>query len=546
MTRINVGIDLAITSKHVTAIYDPQIKKYLGKSFNFDISFEGYERLLARCKQLYSHYGDTNVEVSFIMEPTSHVWMPLCCYLIAKGFKVYRVTTQKSYDFRKFLSRHSKSDKIDASALARLPEIIPDKIYEVYMPSTDLGVLGRKTKYIAKLINEITMHKARIISMFEMINPNVLNAFGADKFSEAGLVFLRYFSNPLKISSPGKKEFFKQFKQHLKQQVNEKCLEKIYKTTLSTQSIYKTSIENKALPFAFEVESDIIQTELDLIDSIEQKKNVLEKEIESLYRKIDNFNELRSIQGIGSRNAPVIMGITGDIDRFKNVAGYKKYCGYCSKKSQSSKTDIKGLPIDKAAQSCLKAALYMGAETARRFDVEFANLYNRLILRGLHHTAAVSACANKLAARIYAVLKRMKKSGSNYGGSNDITYSRQEVKYKLKDLDNQIVTKEEAYKIILKKYPSKAKQKEMARLQNQIGSKQPSVNDSLLRNCKSRQAKYILKDILPESFFQGINKDKADFLESLNNLHKEVKQKQPVNRRCIDGGKKDKNLLDFT
>ena len=541
MIKINVGIDLAITSKHVAAVYDPQVKKYLGKPFKFDISFEGYEKLLTRCKQLYSHYCDAEIEVSFVMEPTSLTWMPMCCYLIAKGFKTYRVTTQKSSDFRKFLSKHSKSDKIDANALARLPEIISDKIYEVYMPSTDLGILGRKTKYLAKLIHEITMHKSRIISIFEMINPKVLDAFGKKKFTETSQIFFRYFSNPLKIGLIEKKEFFNQFRQILKKQVNEKCLEKIYETALSTLSIYRATIENNALPFDFEAEDDIIQTELDLIDCIEQKKNALEKEIEILYRKIDNFQELRSIQGIGERNAPLIMGLTGDIGRFKNVSGYKKLCGYCSKKSQSSNTDIKGLPIDKAAQSCLKAALYMAAETARLYDVEFAALYNRLTLRGLHHIAAVSACANKMAGRVYAVLKRMKNSRSNYGGySSNNYYSQQEVKYKFKNQENQIITKEKAHKIILEKYPSKAKQKEMASLQLHNSSKQPFGNDSSLRSCKTHQAKYILKDILPESFFQGINKEKADFIESLNNLQKEIKQKQPVNKMCINGGKKVK------
>ena len=537
MIRINVGIDLAITSQHVATVYDPQIKEYLGKPFKFDISFKGYEWFLAHCKQLYSHYDDAEIEVSFIMEPTSLVWMPLCCYLIAKGFKVYRVTTQKSSDFRKFISKYNKSDKIDANSLARLPEIIPDKIYEVYMPSTDLGVLGRKTKYLAKLINEITMHKNRIISIFEMTNPKVLDAFGKKKFTETSQIFFRHYSNPLNICLIEKEEFFNQFGQTLKRQINEKCLEKIYETTLSTLSIYKATIENNALPFDFEAEDYIIQTELDLIDFIEQKKEALEKEIEVLYRKIDNFQELRSIQGIGERNAPLIMGLTGDIGRFKNVAGYKKSCGYCSKKSQSANTDIKGLPIDKAAQSCLKAALYMAAETARLYDVEFAALYNRLTSRGLHHIAAVSACANKMAGRVYAVLKRMKNSRSNYGGCSNDYYSQQEVKYKFKNQDNNIITKEEARKIILEKYPSKAKQKEMASLQLHNGSKQPFRNDSSLRSCKTHQAKYILKDILPESFFQGISKEKADFIESLNNLQKEIKQKRPVNKMCTDGGK---------
>lgn len=114
---------------------------------------------------------------------------------LSRGYRVYRVITQKSSDLRKFLDKHTKSDRVDARALAKLLIVAKEKVYELYLPSTDLGTLCRKTKHLAKLTQQTVSRKTRSENLFSMLNPGVLEAFGEQKLSPAGKVFSRHFSN---------------------------------------------------------------------------------------------------------------------------------------------------------------------------------------------------------------------------------------------------------------------------------------------------------------------------------------------------------------
>jgi hypothetical protein len=46
-------------------------------------------------------------------------------FFSARGHTVFRVSSQKAADLRRFLSRHAKSNGIDADTLARLPLFDP-------------------------------------------------------------------------------------------------------------------------------------------------------------------------------------------------------------------------------------------------------------------------------------------------------------------------------------------------------------------------------------------------------------------------------------
>lgn len=539
MKRIIIGVDLSLTSKSVASIYCPSENRYYGKSISFDNSFQGYEYLLSECEKR----REEEVQLEFVMEPTGLIWMPLSCYLITKGHIVYRVTTQKTSDFRKFISKHSKSDKIDSKTMAKLPIVASEEIYEIYLPKTDLGILCRKTKYMAKLVQEISSHKQRIQGVFDMINPGVLKIFGDNRFNQTGRIFFRYFSNTLKIIELGNEGFIKAFKELSKKAIDDAKLERIYAISAGTINIYKRMLEKDSLPFSFAEEAAMIQNELDIIEFIEERVKCMEKEIQILYKKIDNNEDLRSIQGIGIKIAPAILGIIGDVTRFKNIGSFKKYSGFVSKKSQSSEKDKKGLKIDKAAQSLLKASLYMAAETARKWDVEFAHFYDRLIKKGLHHISAVSALANKMAGRIYAVLKRMQLSNnSNYAGycnTNDYKSSIKpdKVRYVMKDMKGKIITKKQARAIVLEKYPGKNK-KASLRSQNNLSKQFSSQKgeSSSRRSCRTRQAKYILNDIFNDDFFQD-NSDpvKIKMLEKLRKLLEES-ERNDVDNLLVTGG----------
>ena len=114
-----VGIDLGITSAHTVRVLDEAgttIAKR--KCWPTTESLSEIEAVaLAGCPE------GTTLEV--VMEPTGPAWLPIAVFFSARGHRVFRVSSQKAADLRRFLSRHTKTNGIDAETLAKLPIFDP-------------------------------------------------------------------------------------------------------------------------------------------------------------------------------------------------------------------------------------------------------------------------------------------------------------------------------------------------------------------------------------------------------------------------------------
>ncbi len=545
MKRLNIGIDLALTAKHRASVYDPQTQEYLDNSFSFSATFEGFNYLVEQVKK---HIPENEeVKLNFIMEPTSLAWMPLSCFLIAQGHSVYRITTQKSHDIRKLLNRHASTDRVDAKGLAKAPEIDKKGIYELYLPSTDLGTLTRKCKQLAKLEKVVGSYKSRIQSFFSMLNPTALDAFGENKFTVAGRTFFKYFSNPFKIQNMGKEAFFKDFQEKSKKKIEEKILEHIYEASISIYKIYEPLHAKDMMPCSFVEMEDEIQREIRLMEILEEEIKCIQENIKKYYKKLDPTGILQTIQGLGKRITPAVMGLSGDIRRFSNIRKYRKFYGFIPRKKQSGKKEKKGQKICKAAQSLLKSYVYMAAETARRWDPEFASFYNRLRKKGMIHMEAICALGNKMAGRIYAVLKRL-QTGDNKNFDD--------LEYKLRDLNGNIISKKEARRIVLEKFPSKAEREKLSRrnkikkkitanknkreripsqtaISRQSPTNQVGINSSQIRG-NTLPAKTVIDNIRSGKYLQdpSLDEKQKEFFATLVRLWKEL----PVDNLGKEGG----------
>ena len=577
MRKLNVGIDLALVGQHRASVYDPQTTQFLDNSFSFDSSYEGYEYLL---KRVYGYVRkEEETEIHFIMEPTGMAWMPLSCFLVTRGHSVYRVSTQKSSDLRKFLSKHTKTDKVDTRALAVLPEVDSKGIYQLYLPTADLGTLSRKSKHMAKLTKEASIHKLRIQSICGMVNPNVLKAFGEEKFSVSARTLYRHFTNPFRIGTVSQEGFFEGFRKLRGTDVSTEQLEKIYQASVSAVKIYGPMVENGTLPFDFQQVDEEIQTELRILEFLEAEIRQVQRTIDVYYKKVDNEEALKSIRGIGEKIAPAILGIIGDVSRFANIDKFRRFSGFVPKKNQSSNHEKKGQKINKAAQKLLKEYLYMAADVARQWDPEFAAFYDRLMRKGFHHYAAVCALANKMAGRVYAVLKRMQRSPtSNYTSSIPVVPQEQlrseEVAYQLRDLEGNVVTNKVGRAIVQEKFPSKSQRKKQEALEKkQNKAKKETMQaeknaekqreslpshqllteemrqlfrqmpeNSSVRSGKTLPAKNVLDNMLPGRFLQNEddNSEKATLIDVLIKLKKHIEENahEAVDNLYESGGKK--------
>ncbi len=77
----------------------------------------------------------TRLEV--VMEPTGPAWMPIAVFFTTRGHVVHRVSSAKAHDLRRFLSRHTKTNGIDADTLARLPLFDPAGLQPLVLPRAE-------------------------------------------------------------------------------------------------------------------------------------------------------------------------------------------------------------------------------------------------------------------------------------------------------------------------------------------------------------------------------------------------------------------------
>jgi transposase len=484
MTRTRyIGIDLAITGPHRAAVMEAD-GTFVGKSFCFDRSFEGFQYLLKRALPK----DDPTCKLTFVLVPTSKTWIPLSCFLIQKGHTVFSVTPQRAAALRKYYNRHTKSDRIDAEVLANLPLIDRQHLRELWLPDSVTGALKGYCKQRDKIVSGIADRKRRIEAQFTCANPKLMEAFGKKKFTGVSVAFLRSFVDPFKVKRFGLEKLTQFLKKH-SPRIRSELPQEIFQACVDTTRIYEKAKANGQLPFDFRQVQDEINIDLDLIAYEEEKVAILDKKIAELYQRVDPSKALQSLRGFGPVISANIMGIVGYFPRFPNVRAYQCYCGCVPKKSQSSNRDKKGLPITKAAQRLLKKSYHMAAETSRKYDVEDAAFYQRLIKRGLHHKQAITALARRQAARSYAVMKRVQEAQLGLRDTDTVPFQ-------LRDLDGHPLTHEQARQIVRDKYPSKSKanKKKKERTQAQVISRQ-SLNSSNMRHGQPLLIGDLLKDI---------------------------------------------------
>lgn len=156
-----------------------------------------------------------------------------------------------------------------------------------------------------------------------------------------------------------------------------------------------------------------------VISSIKKTVRFLEKESASLQQEIrrhidsddgpDGLKKSRellmSVPGIGETLATSLLAELPDITTFKSSNSVAAYAGLSPQEHKSGKSVDKPTRISGKGNAHLRRALFMPALSACRHNPLLADLYKRLIERGLSRKAAVCAVMRKLLMYAYGVLK---------------------------------------------------------------------------------------------------------------------------------------------
>src|SRR5207248_7115485 len=111
----------------------------------------------------------TRLEV--VIEPTGPAWLPIAVFLPIAGMRSSGSSSAKAADLRRFLSRHAKSNGIDADTLARLALIDPAGLRPLVLPGAERAALDRRVRATDRLTRAAAEHKTRIKDLARQLLP---------------------------------------------------------------------------------------------------------------------------------------------------------------------------------------------------------------------------------------------------------------------------------------------------------------------------------------------------------------------------------------
>ncbi len=284
---------------------------------------------------------------------------------------MFRVSSAKAADLRRFLSRHAKSNGIDADTLARLPLADPGGLRALELPGAKAAALDRRVRTTDRLTQRVSEHKVRIKDLVRQLLP--CSPLTGD-LGQADLAVLERWADLRALLKAGPA----------------RLTALIGKASNNQQGAERAQIWRAALLRAVQAE---------LAAHAEQR--------EQAYRWVDLGGLARSLPGIGEVGAPVLVAAMGRPGRFPSGAHFKSFTGLAPRTAETGNTDRKGQPMSKAGSSLLRVTLIRAADHTRKQDPQLAKIYyTRMVERGADHLKALCVVAGALAERAWAVLNR--------------------------------------------------------------------------------------------------------------------------------------------
>lgn len=388
-----VGIDLGIASAHTVRVLDGEGNTVAKRKAwpTVDSLSEIEAAALAGCPQ------GTRLEV--VVEPTGPAWLPIAVFFDTRGHVVHRVSSAKAHDLRRFLSRHTKTNGIDADTLARLPLFDPAGLQPLILPVAERATLDRRVRATDRLTQAGAEHKVRIKDLARQLLP--MTPLTGD-LGAADLAVLERYADPNSLVKLGVTALTTLIETHSK---GHQGIDRAHQWLDAAQASIELYAGHAAVAFA-DLAAEIA-TEVRLLRAIQTELAAHATQRETAYRQIDPAGLARSLPGVAEIGGPALVACMGDPTRFPKGKQFRAFTGLVPKASETGDTDRKGQPMSKAGSSLLRTTLVRAADTARKVDPQLARIYHvQMVERGKDHLGALCVVAANLAERFWAVMTR--------------------------------------------------------------------------------------------------------------------------------------------
>lgn len=388
-----VGIDLGIASAHTVRVLDQEGREVCRRRCEPTVA----SLTVIEQAALAGAAAGTTLEVVF--EPTGPAWLPIAVFFASRGHRVFRVSSAKASDLRKFLSRHAKSNGIDADTLARLPLLAPQSLQVLQLPDEARAALDRRVRATDRLTRLASEHKVRIKDLVRQLMP--MTPLTGD-LGQADLAVLERFADPRALLKAGPARLTALIIRASRNHQGEWRAQQWRDAAAAAVELYG---QHPAMAWT-DLAAEVV-TEVRLLRAVQEQLALHATERETCYRWTDHGQLARSLPGFADVSAPALVAVMGDANRFPSGQHFKSFCGLAPRASETGQTDRKGQAMSKAGSSLLRATLIRAADNARRQDPQLARIYYvQMVERGADHLKATCVVAAHLAERAWAVLHR--------------------------------------------------------------------------------------------------------------------------------------------
>ena len=388
-----VGIDLGITSAHTVRVLRADGSLVCRRKAVPTVESLGQVERAALAG------ADPATTLEVVLEPTGPAWLPIAVFFSARGHAVYRVSSAKAHDLRRFLHRHAKSNGIDADTLARLPLVDPAGLRPLALPGAERAALDRRVRATDRLTQAGATHKRRIKDLVRQLMP--MSPLAGD-IAMADLAVLERYPDPHALLAAGQARLTrlitKASNHHLGATRASQWLQ-------AAQAAIDLHGNHPAV--AFQDLAAEVTSEVRLLRATQAELAAHAAQREACYRWVDPAGLARGLPGLAEIGAPALVATMGQASRFPTASKFRSFTGLAPRASETSDIDRKGQPISKAGNRLLRTTLVRAADNARRVDPQLARIYwTQMVERGKDHLGAVCVVAAHLAERAWTVMDR--------------------------------------------------------------------------------------------------------------------------------------------
>jgi transposase len=436
-----VGIDLGIASAHAVRVLDGEGVTLVKRKALPTVGSLSEIEVAA----LAGTPAGSRLEV--VIEPTGPAWLPIAVFFTSRGHRVYRVSSAESADLRRYLSKHAKTNGIDAGTLARIPLFHPSGVKPLVLPDARAARLDRRVRAADRLTRDIADRKTRIKALVRQLMPM---SPMAGKVTNADLVVLERWADPNLLVKTGSKRLTAAI---VKASNGHLGVDRAEEWIAAARAAIDLYAGHQAVAFT-DLAAEVA-TEVRLLRAAKTELAVHATEREDAYHHVDPDGLARSLPGLAEIGGPALVATMGDPARFAKGKQFRSFTGLVPKASETGDTDRKGQTMSKAGSSLLRTTLVRASDTARKQDPQLARIYYvQMVERGKNHLGALCVVAANLAERAWIVMNRA-------------------TPYVICDTDGRPVTADEAAAIIAERWTVPAEVR--ARRRNKKQGKAPQA-----------------------------------------------------------------------